>query len=134
MDKSRNPSVREDGPVIIRHLSDALKEFSCLSNIDIAYGTPVADTPLPLDVIVDTLFTVGVDISFEKPYNAFHEKLHEELNRIMPEHAGCWYVHEVITFRLSSGKDIRAGLVETFCHPEKNIVRVEARNLIDDLL
>ena len=134
MDKSRNPSVRKDGPVIIRHLNEALKDFPFLSHIDVAYGTPVAHAPLPLDVIVDSVFKVGVDIGFEKPYNAFHDKLHEELDRIMPDHAGCWYVHEVITFRLSNGKDVRAGLVETFSYPEKNVLKVEARNLLEDLL
>ena len=132
MDKSRNPSVKKDGPAIIKQLTNALRDFSCLSNIDVAYGTPIANAPLPLDVIVDMLFQHGGEISFEKLYNDFHKRLHEEVGKIMPEHAGCWYVHEVISFRLSGGQIVKGGLVETFSYPEKNENKVEFRNLMND--
>ena len=127
---NKKPSVEKDGQIITNHLNEALKDFSCLSSVGIAYGDSSDGVTTPLDIIVNSLIPVGDDRIFSEQYENFHERLHEEISMLLPNYADCWYVHEIIRFRLLDDKIVPAALIETFSCPSRGEHTVKTRKLI----
>ena len=113
---------------IIGSLTQTLKDFQTLSNIEVTYGDGFEGVSNPLDIIVSTLISVE-DIA---NYRGFHKKLVEEANKIMPSYSPCWYVHEVIWILAPGGKKIPGALIETLSYPERNIHEIKAVNLLEE--